>query len=197
MNFLFRFKNRSKKVLNPNLQKVYTDKSGNDYFKFINPSLMPASRLLMAMILTGDADRSMNKHNLKHLCSLIDERINSNDLSGAAKINGLIQASLDLYADEETLLQLAQVYYLMNDENPETYSERFQKEKRKIWDEDIDAKGFFLQQSFKYTKAFQEQPQLNVLEYLNKAKPINQIKDLLKNGWQGFWKNDYNNTSNG
>lgn len=161
---------------NPDLKLCYTDKKGNAYYCMTNPAIIPAQRALAAWVVSKDAEFGLSREKMKLCLDKAKKALNKSDIVEASQAIGIIESAMDLYAESEILLQLATCYIFLNDENPKEYSNEVQKKKRKLWDEDAEAKSFFLQFAYRLTRRYGEQPQLNVREYLEKVSPV--LKEL-------------------
>ncbi len=150
---------------------VYTDSFDNKWYILNNPANLHATRTLTAWSFTKDSEFGMTRDKLKKLLGKINECINANNLADAAKVTGVIEAGLELYAEPEILLNLATCYTFLNKEKPE-YKDYEQEQKRSIWTNDNDCKSFFLQFALQYTARFSESQKLNVLQYLDKTKSV-------------------------
>lgn len=158
---------------------VYTDNQGNRWYT-VSPASLHTTRSLTAWVLSEDAEYSLTRERLSSGLKKVNEYINKGNITDASKILGVIEASLVIYATPEILLNIATCYTFINDE-PDEYSERFQKIKRDVWEKDFDCKSFFLQYALSYTKKHSESPPQNAQEYLQKIKPVmDQINYHLK-----------------
>lgn len=159
---------------------IYTDKAGNKYYGLNNPANLHATRALMAWNYAKDSEHGMTKQRRKLAFDKINESVNKKDLATIAKVVGVMEAADDLYAEPEILQNLATCYVFLNDEKNEGYKDHIQQEKIELWKSDHDARSFFLQYALQFTSKYSELQRLNVLDYLEKAKPvIDQINFLL------------------
>ena len=165
-----------KKIAEPPTDKelVYTDKSGNRFYVLKNPANLPAERCLPAWVYTNDSEYGLTSARLRYGFAKQKEAINkpNPDLVTISQIIGAFEAADSLYCEPEILLNLASVYTTMNDERFDEFADYIQKEKRRAWDKDNEAKSFFLQFAYRFSKKYSEQPKLNVLDYLKKVKPV-------------------------
>ena len=169
MNFKF----WKKKIEIPSpFQFVYKDKFGNEWRVLKNPANLCAERALAAWAFMEDSKYGLTRENMNLIINKINTAINKSDLAEVAKMTGLIETCLELYSNEQVLLNLASVYCFLNDEENDTVKDHILQEKRRIWNEDTDARSFFLQLAWTYTARYSESPQLNVPEYLVKMRPV-------------------------
>lgn len=176
----------AKETLHPSLHLIHTDTLGNKWYALKNAARIPAERALQACIYTEDSKYGLTREQHKALLQKVNENFNRGDYASAAKIIGVLEAAAELYCTEEILLNLASVYFFLNDESKpvknllgqETYPlyDYRQEEKRKIWQQDLACKSFFLTASIQYIARYSEQPQLNAPEYLEQTKTV---KDMI------------------
>ncbi len=153
---------------------VYTDKAGNKYFTFKEPSNIPATRALTAWVFTKDAEFCLTSERWRTLLDKMTEALNQKqpNIKEIGTLISLAESADELYCERETLLKLASVYVIMNDEDPESYETHWQEAKRKAWGKDTDAESFFLQLSYQYTPQYSAQQSLNVHKYLEEVRPV-------------------------
>lgn len=151
---------------------IYTDKQDNKYYCLNNPANLHATRALMAWTYSKDSEFGLTTKKLKGLLERINESVNKKDIATIAKITGVMEAALDLYAEPEILINLATCYVFLNDEKNEGYKDFIQQEKLELWKSDNDARSFFLQFAVQFTLKYSELQRLNVLDYLERAKPV-------------------------
>lgn len=151
---------------------IYTDNKGNKYYSLVNPANLHATRALMAWTYSKDSEFGLTTKKLKGLLERINESVNKKDIATIAKITGVMEAALDLYAEPEILINLATCYVFLNDEKNEGYKDFIQQQKLDLWKSDNDARSFFLQFAVQYTSKYSELQRLNVLDYLERAKPV-------------------------
>lgn len=155
---------------------IYTDKEGNKWYALKNPANISAERALAAWAFMEDSKYGLTRENMQAITTKMNEAINRNDMATVAKLTGLIESCMELYTSEQILLNLASVYAFIGDEKNEGVVDYINEKKRKIWSEDVACRSFFLQFAYRYTHRYSEQPELNVLTYLERVRPI--INDL-------------------
>lgn len=159
---------------------LYTDVQGNKWYGILNHANLHASRALTAWAFSRDAEYGLTKDRLLLACEKINDAVNKKDIASIAKIIGVIEAGLSLYAESEIMLNLATCYTFLNDEKNDGYKDYIQDKKREIWQADKDCRAFFLQWSVQFMQQFSELQNSNVLEYLESTKAIrDQIEYLL------------------
>lgn len=139
---------------------------------------MPAPRLRNAEIAAIEADLCITA---KDGSMLIDSAIEKFEIwSKSPKSTGLADALSILVelkrrfvslAEEETLLKLASVYFVMNDEDPYHYIPSQQQAKKDAWDIDGEAKDFFLCRAAEITNFYGTTSDKDILMYLKQNQP--------------------------
>lgn len=158
---------------------LYTDAQGNKWHTITNHANIHATRALTAWAFSRDAEYGLTREKLSIACEKLNEAVNKKDIASIAKITGVIEAALTLYAEPQILLNLATCYTFLNDEKNDGFKDFIQDKKREIWQSDNDCKAFFLQWSVTFMKRFSELQNTNVLAYLEKSKPVTDQIDLL------------------
>ena len=82
-----------------------------------------------------------------------------------------LRRRFELLAEEDTLLKLASVYFMMNDEDPQHYLPSEQQKKHDAWDIDSEAKDFFLCRAAEVTRFYGTTSDKDILMYLKKNQP--------------------------
>lgn len=167
---------KSKKLSNennPKLKLFYTDKKGNKWFGLVNPlnDLVPARG-----IAGSRAERYVGLMiSEKELELALDEQIkafNAMDIVKAASIAQDLKHRRKFLVEEKSTLDLAGIYFFLNDEDITTYSEIEAEKKRVIWEDDAECRGFFLHMGFNLTKKFRDMSEKDLLEFMEQARPI-------------------------
>lgn len=177
-----KFWQSDKPVLNHDgFNHIYTDSKGNNWYTIQNPANLHATRALTAWTFSRDAEFGLTRDKLHLACEKINEGVNKKDIAQIAKVTGVIEAALSLYAEPEILLNLATCYTFLNDEKNDGYLDYVQDKKREIWQSDNDCKAFFLRWSVQFIRMSSELQKENVLEYLEKSKAIiDQVNFILQ-----------------
>lgn len=166
------------------LNKVYTDKFGNDWYEYANPLQIPAKRAIAAEVATRFADMNLTKANFKILIDEMKKKANEGNIVEVFALLNEIEYRMNFIGEEETLLELACAYYVMGDED-ETDMTDFDREKKlEVFKKDKDAKNFFLEGAFRRTIKYSDMSETDILAYLNQNAPnekqLNQILQELK-----------------
>lgn len=143
------------------LQYVYTDKSGNNYFEFINDAAMPYKRFVDAQVTEKMIRLGFSQSGIEQLikaCETIAvdatktaEQLRADIFTLGANLKG----RLGYLAGHRMYEQFAAIFYVMEDE-PITPSDRWYMKKFDIWSQDEAARSFFLHGAFKKIHALTE-----------------------------------------
>lgn len=152
--------------------RIYTDTHGNNWYMFDSVQEMPADRMWRAALYTRHADLCLTPERLALLTKTAYAALNTKDIkiADAAVCIQEILLALDHYAEQDTLLDLATVYIIGEDEDLTNFSEAYRQKKKQLWKSDPSAMAFFLSIVWRRTKAFSKHSDINILEYLAEHK---------------------------
>ena len=174
-------KSASRKVA---VNKVYTDKFGNDWFEYANPLQMPAKRAIAAEVATRFADMNLTRENLLLLMGEMKKKANEGNIVELFQILGEIEYRINFIGEEQTLMELACCYYLVGEEDEMDMTDFYRTKKMDIMNKDWDAKAFFLEGAFRRTIRYSDMSEIDILDYLNQNAPnekmLNQLLQALK-----------------
>ena len=172
--------NRKQKATPQKLQTVYTDKFGNEWKQFTNQLDLPATRAIAAEIATKHTEFNITPDLFKQMIGLMKEHANKGEIVELFHLLEEIEIRTEMIGEEQTLLELACCYYLLNDENPEGSGNDKRLEKLRILDQDNEAKNFFLRSCFEITKEFSNISGADIIKYLKEQQPItNRLQRLI------------------
>ena len=146
----------SDSIANSQLIHCYTDIFGNKYYEFPDPMAMGVLRFTSAGEATKYAEFNITKERFIELNTLIIDSFNKKtpDLVAIALAAEEMRACAQFSAEKITLLNLACVYFIREDENPNSFDANIQKEKKECWEKDENALIFFLERAWQYTKVY-------------------------------------------
>lgn len=166
------------------VNKVYTDKFGNDWYEYANPLQIPAKRAISAEVATRFADMNLTKNNLQVLMNEMKKKANEGNIVELFTLLGEIEYRLNFIGEEETLLELACSYYLVGDEDETDMNDFYRQKKLDILKKDKDAKNFFMEGAFRRTIKYSTMSEIDIIDYLSQNGPnekvLNQILQELK-----------------
>lgn len=155
-----------------NLIHVYTDSFGNKWFTWPVPAQMPPERALMAEIAASSFDMNMNREDMVKYVEDCLNHCNKGKLTEVVKILSNMQERLQYAAMTETLLSLAQCYFMLDGENLRQPSPADSKRKSDIWEQDAECRAFFLRAAFKHTAIYSLMSETDILTYLSKVELV-------------------------
>jgi hypothetical protein len=173
---LFRKQRKQRKRAIP-VTEIY-QVSGHIFYQYENVLEIPAQRAIAAEVAIRQASMNMTVDVL-HMS--IDKCI---DLANKGKIVDLFAILKEMkdrslmVAERETLMQLATVYFLMDNEDESKYIRSEQQKKLDLFKENSDIADFFLQLSYKFITTYTANYQENILKYL--AEQEQKVKRLLE-----------------
>lgn len=112
----------------------------------------------------------ITERNLRDLIKEIKSEAGKGDLVKAFSIVQEIEYRLDFICEENSVLELACIYYMLQDENPETFNSAFTEKKMKIFNENEKARSFFLHIGLSLIDKFSKLPELDLRTYLEQNR---------------------------
>ena len=164
------FKRKKKEVKDPETKHetrlIFEDKFGNKWREYTDKMNIPATRALAAEVATRFADMNITKTTFKELIAKMKEFANSGDVVSLFAILSEIEFRLDFVGEEETLIELISIYYLIDGE-PSELVQSFQDKKKSVLKDDKDARAFFLSRVFQLITNYSALSETDFLKYLN------------------------------
>lgn len=155
---------RDRKIL---LKEVYRDKEGRPWYEYANPLTLPAKRAISAEIATRYADLNLSRKNLLLIIEEMKKKANDGNIVEVFNLLSEIEYRTNFLAEEETLTELALVYFVAGDEEDETtFSDIDRTRKIEIFKRDPEAKDFFLSAAWRYTIRYSDTSDVDILAYL-------------------------------
>jgi len=152
---------------NIKLKQVYTDALGNNWYCHNNLLEISPARGLSAARADRYVGLKISEHNLKDLLNVAIEGLNKDqDIVQAISILHELKYRTEFLCEENSILDLAGIYYFLEDENPDFPSEHHNKLKRDIWAKDEVCRGFFLTLGLSLTTKFSNTPEEDLLTFL-------------------------------
>lgn len=161
------------------VNKVYTDKFGNNWYEYANPLAMPAKRAIAAEVATRFAEMNLTKENLTLLMGEMKKKANEGNIVELFQLLGEIEYRLNFIGEEQTLIELACCYYLVGDEDETDMTDFFRQKKVEILKNDWEAKAFFLEGAFRRTIKYSDMSEIDILDYLNQNAPNEKVLDQI------------------
>ena len=131
---------------------------------------VPAKRAIAAEVATRFVNMNLTKDELKKLLTNMKDNANKGDIVSLFNVLAEIEFRLDFIGEESTLLDLASIYYIIEGEKADVFSESWTEKKKQIIQDDAEAKDFFLQKAYLFTTRSSELSGADFLKYLKKNK---------------------------
>lgn len=133
---------------NPALVPAYTCDGGAHhgtvFYAFENVLNIGTLRGLSAEKAAQFADMKITERSLRELIKECKIAAGAGDLVKAFSMIQEIDYRLNFICEENSILDLVCIYFMLQDEDPEVASEAMNKKKHKIFEEDPKARAFFL-----------------------------------------------------
>lgn len=158
---------------NPNLTVIYDSKAtGEKFYGFIDPLSIPTPRGLAAEKAKRFIDLKLTERSLKALIKEIKKEAGSGDIVKAFAWVQEIEFRLEMITEESSLLDLACIYTMLENEDPDHPTDAFNRKKHEIFAKDKDAKGFFLTIALSVVKRYSDKPEEDLFSYLEDSQAI-------------------------
>lgn len=154
------------------VEEVYRDPEGNIYYGFSDPLRMPAQRALAAEVAATWADLNITKDDAIAFCTKMEEFADKGRIGDVIHLVKVLKGRLQWACEDKTLLNLAKVYFLVNDEPIMAPSNEHNALKDKMWDRHGEVRAFFLRRAFVLTKGYSGFSPTDILNYLEVQKAM-------------------------
>jgi len=153
------------------MTKIYTDKNGVSWYEYNNPLTIPAKRAISAEVATRFADMNLTRYQMIRLIQEMKRNANEGKIVDLFHLLAEVEFRINYLGEEETLLELATIYFVIDGEDETGMDEMSKKKKRDLLKSDEEALSFFLERAWKLTTKFSESSEFAIVEYLK----INQV----------------------
>lgn len=182
---LFKRKPKEQKTgSNIPLTKIYTDRSGRNWYEYSNALTIPARRAIAAEIATRFQEMNLTKEQLIRLMGAMKTAANAGNIVELFQYLGEIEFRLNFLGEENTLLELASIYFIIDGEDESTMDEMIKQTKLDALRGDAELKDFFIQKAFTLTTNYSNTSETAILDYLKtnaqNEDRLNQILRVLK-----------------
>lgn len=158
---------------NIELEKVFTDALGNNWYVHKNVLDISPARGIAAARADRFVGLRISQHNMSQLLDVAIDGINKEqNLVQAIAILHQLKHRTEFLTEENSLLELAGIYYFLEDEDPMFPSEKHTELKRDIWSKDANCRGFFLHMGIQLTKQFSDTPEEDLQKFLRETIEI-------------------------
>jgi hypothetical protein len=148
------------------LSHIFTGKDGVKWYQFDNALAMPAKRAIAAEVATRMQEMNLTKDKLLGMMKVMKDQANKGNIVELFHTLNEIEFRLNFIAEEETLIELASCYFVMDGEDESDFSEIYRKKKIEYIKSDPEAFNFFVQRAFEYTTIYSQLSDTDIHEYL-------------------------------
>jgi len=159
---------------NKKLKFVYEDKNKNKWYTFKNPMDIGAIRGIAAQKAERYVAMMVTKDELKLALDAHREAAKKGDIEKCFAIIYDLRYRTEMLCEENSVLDLAHIYYFLKDEDPEDESDYYRQQKQEIWAKDTACRSFFLRLGLALTKTFSPTSEKDLLKYLSQTKEVAQ-----------------------
>lgn len=162
------------------LKAIFVDKEGRNWYEFENPMTIPAKRAIAAEVATKMQEMNLTKEVLLELMAKMKDYANKGQIVELFAILNEIEFRMNFIAEEETLINLAASYFVIDGEDETDFSEVDKVKKVNYIKENKEAFNFFVQRAFEYTSNYSDMSEVDIQEYLAmNAQNVERIKKYL------------------
>lgn len=162
------------------LRAIFLDKEGRNWYEFENPMTIPAKRAIAAEVATKMQEMNITKENLIQLMVKMKEYANQGKIVDLFALLNEIEFRLNFIAEEETLINLAACYFVIDGEDETDFSDVERIKKVNYIKDNKEAFNFFVQRAFEYTTNYSNMSEIDIQEYLlQNAQNAERLKKAL------------------
>jgi hypothetical protein len=168
------------------LTKIFTDSDGDDWFEYTNPLMMPSKRAIAAEVATRFVEMNMTKDQLKTMVEAMKKSANAGNIVEMFHLLAEIEWRLEFIGEEQTLMELAACYFVLDGENETEFNDVFKARKIEKLNTNPLVRDFFVQRALESTIKFSELSSDDIREFLKVSalenERFNRILQALKSG---------------
>jgi hypothetical protein len=168
------------------LERVFIDDDGDEWFQYANIMTIPARRAIAAEIATRFAEMNMTNESMTVFIDSMKKAANNGNIVELFHLLSEIEFRLTYIGEENTLIELAACYFVLNGEDESDFSDVWKAKKIEKIKSSGRSKDFFLERAFAFTTKFSELSANDIHVYLKANAPsnerFNQILHRLKSG---------------
>ena len=156
------------------LHECFKTKHGIKFYCHINPLEVSALRGLAAEKAKRYMDLNITERSLKALLIDCKTKAGANDLVGAFAAIQEIEYRVNFLSEESSILDLSCIYFFLEDEDPDEPSEIHNRKKHEIFEQDREAKVFFLKIGLSIAKKYSPKQEADTLNYLEENQILSE-----------------------
>jgi hypothetical protein len=156
------------------LTKIFTDSDGDNWFEYTNPLQMPSKRTIAAEVATRFAEMNMTKDQLKTMVESMKKSANSGNIVEMFHLLAEIEWRLEFIGEEQTLIELAACYYVLDGEDETKFNDVFKQRRIDKLNNNPLVRDFFVQRALTSTIKFSELSSDDIQEFLKVSAQENE-----------------------
>jgi hypothetical protein len=163
---------RKKKTRNdkdPRLERAYKGQDGVVFYTFKNISDIPATRAVNAQAAARYAEMLLTKDDLTAFLNTLAGHLEAKEYSKIAAQIENMKVRNELVCEKNTLLDIAALYFLYENETPETVLESVTQSKVERWKADQAEANFFLLRVIGYIESYSQYYERDLIGYLQRT----------------------------
>lgn len=156
------------------LNLVFTEQSGVKWYEYQNPMQMPARRAIAAEVATRFAQMNVTKDVLVEFITNMEQKANNGNIVELFHLLTELKFRLDYIGEEQTMLDLATCYFVLEGEDEGDFSEIWKQKKMERLRANGELKDFFVSRAFQLTTNYSELSNTDIHDYLKRNAQANQ-----------------------
>jgi hypothetical protein len=156
------------------LNLVFTEQSGVKWYEYQNPMQMPARRAIAAEVATRFAQMNVTKDVLVEFITNMEQKANSGNIVELFHLLTELKFRLDYIGEEQTMLDLATCYFILEGEDEGDFSEIWKQKKMERLRANGELRDFFVSRAFQLTTNYSELSNTDIHDYLKRNAQANQ-----------------------
>lgn len=162
------------------LKPIFVDAQGRNWYEFENPMTIPAKRAIAAEVATRMQEMNLTKESLLELMAKMKDHANKGQIVELFALLNEIEFRMNFIAEEDTLINLAAAYFVIDGEDETDFSEVDKSKKVAYIKENKEAFNFFVQRAFEFTTNYSNMSEIDIQEFLlQNAHNVERIKKYL------------------
>lgn len=178
---------------NQAVKEVFKTKEGIKFYALLDPLTVSAERGVAAEESRRYAELCLSKKEMKALIQEYKKGVNNQDIVYSHSIIQEMEFRLNYIVEENSLFDLACLYFFIEGEDIKTPTEAFNNKKRELFKADADVRAFFLPIALDLMNKFSESQEKDLIIYLEEMK--NQVKRINRYISADIWKNPENSST--
>lgn len=154
------------------VRQCYKDTEGHVWWEFAEPLRMPTARGVEGEFAAEWARLHVTPEDLIAYIDSMKEAGNRGMIVDMYSILDNLKVRVQAMADKRSLMELAKVYFLIDDEPIGWTTEKHAALKEQAWTMDPAARSFFLRSAFVYTHGFSDVSGIDILTYLRALETL-------------------------